>query len=121
MAKLREKNAFSVADVEFAIMETDGQLSVLPKADKKPLTPANMNIQAVSTGLTRDIIIDGNLMKENLTAAGLDKNWLQAQLKTHNIKDISEIFYTGMDNSKNLYFSKKNAKSKETHGKYGIE
>lgn len=40
MMKMREKNAFSLADVEFAIMETDGQLSVLPKADKKPVMPS---------------------------------------------------------------------------------
>ncbi len=45
MMKMREKNAFSLADVEFAIMETDGELSVLTKADKKPLTPSQMNIK----------------------------------------------------------------------------
>jgi uncharacterized membrane protein YcaP (DUF421 family) len=121
MMRLREKNAFNLADVEFAIMETDGQLSVLPKADKKPLTPSHMNIQTVSTGLSRDIIIDGNLIEENLSSAGLDEKWLKTQLETHNIKDISEVFYAGMDNNKNLYFSMKNAKNKETHGKYGIE
>jgi uncharacterized membrane protein YcaP (DUF421 family) len=121
MMMLREKNAFNLADVEFAIMETDGQMSVLPKADKKPLTPSHMNIKTTSTGLTRDLIIDGNLMTENLKAAGLDENWLNSQLKTQNIKHISEVFYAGMDNSKNLYISKKNAGGKESHGKYGLE
>ncbi|HEY2420245.1 MAG TPA: YetF domain-containing protein, partial [Neobacillus sp.] len=70
--KLREKDAFNVADVEFAIMETDGKLSVLPKSDKKPLTPYHMNIQTTSSGLEKDIIIDGTIMEENLTSAGLD-------------------------------------------------
>jgi uncharacterized membrane protein YcaP (DUF421 family) len=121
MMKLREKNAFSLADVEFAILETDGQLSVLPKADKKPLTPSHMNIQTTSTGLVRDIIIDGKLMNENLTAVGLDEEWLNSQLKVQNIKNVSEVFYAGMDNNKKLYISKKNAGSKESQGKYGLE
>jgi uncharacterized membrane protein YcaP (DUF421 family) len=94
-------------------METDGELSVLPKSDKQPLTPSHINIQTTSTGLTRDIIIDGNLMNENLTAAGMDKNWLYSQLKSQNINNISEVFYAGLDSNKNLFISKKNAGNKE--------
>jgi uncharacterized membrane protein YcaP (DUF421 family) len=119
--KLREKNAFNLADVEFAIMEMDGQLSVLPKADKKPLTPFHINLQTTSTGLTKDIIIDGNLMKENLKGTGLNEQWLNSQLKRQKVNSISEVFYAGIDNNKNLYISKKNASNKEGHGKYGIE
>jgi uncharacterized membrane protein YcaP (DUF421 family) len=119
--KLREKDAFNVADVEFAIMETDGNLSVLPKSDKKPLTPNDMNIQTTSSGIEKDIIIDGKIVEENLTSAGLDKKWLTSELSKQKIKDCSEIFYAGVDNTKNLYISKKNITNKETHGKYGIE
>lgn len=121
MMKLREKNTFNLADVEFAIMETDGELSVLPKADKQPLTPKHMNIQTTSSGLTRDIIIDGIIMEENLTSVGLDKNWLTTQLNSQNIKDASEVFYAGLDNTKKLHISKKSKNDKESHGKYGIE
>ncbi|ERI89736.1 hypothetical protein HMPREF1982_04427 [Clostridiales bacterium oral taxon 876 str. F0540] len=121
MMKLREKNAFNLADVEFAIMETDGMLSVLPKSDKKPLTPANMNINTISTGLTKDIIMDGTLIEENLKQAGLDRKWIEGELKKQNIKSISEVFYAGMDNNKKLYISKKHYGKEEEHGKYGIE
>lgn len=120
MMKLREKSAFSLADVEFAIMETDGKVSVLIKPDKKPLTPCDMKIQTTSVGLQKDIIIDGNIMEENLRSAGLDKKWLKSQLNNQRIKDVSEIFYAGIDNTKKLYISK-NTNNKETHGKYGIE
>ncbi|QCJ44632.1 DUF421 domain-containing protein [Bacillus sp. S3] len=112
--KLREKNAFNVADVEFAIMETDGNLSVLPKSDKKPLTPSDMNIQTTSSGLEKDIIIDGTIMEENLTSTGLDKEWLTSELNKQNIKDCSEVFYAGLDNRKKLYISKINRTNKET-------
>jgi len=50
---LREKNIFSMADVEFAILEYDGKLSVLPKSQKQPLTPSDMNINTPYKGLTR--------------------------------------------------------------------
>ncbi|MGE5678990.1 MAG: DUF421 domain-containing protein [Pseudomonadota bacterium] len=120
-AKLREKNMFSLADVEFAIMETDGQLSVLAKPDKAPLTPSHMNIKAESPGLMRDVIIDGQVMEENLKGAGLDKRWLHAQLSTGGIADPSMVFYAGVDNSKKIYISARKAVTKETHGKYGIE
>lgn len=121
MMKLREKNTFNLADVEFAIMETDGQLSVLPKSNKQPLTPFHMNIQTQAAGLTKDIIMDGNIMEENLSDAGYDKMWLISQLKSQNIEAASEVFYAGLDGSKKLYISKKGIKKDESHGKYGIE
>jgi uncharacterized membrane protein YcaP (DUF421 family) len=120
-AKLREKNIFSLVDVEFAIMETDGQLSVLPKPDKTPLTPSHMNIQAESPGLMRDIIIDGEIMEENLASAGLDKSWLSSQLAAGGISEPEMVFYAGVDNSKKIYISARKIGNKETHGKYGIE
>lgn len=121
MMKLREKNAFSLADVEFAIMETDGQVSVMKRADKMPLTPSHVNIMTTSTGLTKDVIIDGTVMEENLASAGLDTAWLNTQLNNQNIKDASEVFYAGIDNTKNLFVSKKKSNNSESHGKYGIE
>jgi uncharacterized membrane protein YcaP (DUF421 family) len=121
MMKLREKNAFNLADVEFAIMETDGELSVLPKSEKQPLTPSQMNIKTQSAGLTKDIIMDGNIMEENLRGAGFDRKWLDSQLKSQNIFDSSEVFYAGLDSSNKLHISRKNSNEKESQGKYGIE
>ena len=121
MMKLREKNAFHLADVEYAIMETDGQLSVLLKSYKQPLTPSHMNIPSSSTGLVRDFIIDGKIMEENLVQAGLDNAWLNNQLRMQNINDASQVFYAGADNTQNLVISPKNSKQYEQPGKYGIE
>lgn len=117
--KLREKSAFNLADVEFAIMETDGQISVLPKADKKPITPYNLNIKTTSGGLERDIVIDGMVMEENLKGIGLDRKWLENELNKQKIKDVSEVFYAGVDNTKKLYVSKRH-KINDYPGKYGI-
>jgi uncharacterized membrane protein YcaP (DUF421 family) len=117
--KLREKSAFNLADVEFAIMETDGQISVLPKSDKKPITPYNLNIKTTSGGLERDIVIDGKVMEENLKGIGLDRKWLENELNKQKIKDVSEVFYAGVDNTKKLYVSKRH-KINDYPGKYGI-
>lgn len=119
--KLREKNVFNLSDVEFAIMEIDGQLSVLPKPDKTPLTPSHMSIHASSSGLMRDVVIDGNIMEENLKSANLNTQWLQSQLNIQGITDASDLFYAGVDANKKLYVSKRNAGNTEGHGKYGIE
>ena len=89
---LREKNIFSIADVEFAILETDGKLSVLPKSEKQPLKPSDLNIPTPYQGLTKDIIIDGNIMEENLIDTQRDKTWLIQQLSLYNVKDIKEVF-----------------------------
>ncbi|MZK51092.1 DUF421 domain-containing protein [Clostridium beijerinckii] len=121
MMKMREKNAFSLADVEFALMETDGKLSVLTKADKQPVTSSQMNIKAVSEGLMKDVIIDGNLIEENLKAAGVDRNWIKGELQKQNINDLSDVFYGGIYGNKQLHISKKSKNNHEEDGKYGIE
>lgn len=105
--KLRENNFFYLSDVEFALLENDGKLSVLPKSNKAPLTPSDMNIATTDKGLMKDIIIDGNIINENLNILGLDESWLNSQLKSKKIKSVSEIFYAGVDSNKNLYMSKR--------------
>ncbi|HBV86314.1 DUF421 domain-containing protein [Desulfosporosinus sp.] len=117
---LREKNIFNIADVEFAILENEGKLSVLPKSQKQPLTPSDLNITTVYKGLTADIIIDGNIMQENLRSAKLNEEWLKNQLNSQGISSVQEVFYAGLDSSGNLYVSKK-TNNEETEGQYGIE
>lgn len=118
---LREKNIFNVSDVEFALIETDGKLSVLPKSQKQPLTPSDMNIPTSYKGLTRDIIIDGKVLDENLKDAHLDEQWLMTQLNQQKINSVEDVFYAGLDTAGNLYVSLKQKREKEKHGQYGID
>ncbi|KNY27178.1 YetF domain-containing protein [Pseudobacteroides cellulosolvens] len=120
MMLLREKNTFNIADVEFAIFETDGKLSVLKKSQKQPITPSDLNISTAYAGLTKDIIIDGKVMDENLKDANLDREWLIQKLRYSNFNSIEEVFYAGLDTSGNLYISSKN-RTKEKEGQHGIE
>lgn len=118
---LRKKNVFNYGDVEFAIIENDGQLSVLPKSQKAPLTPSDLKISTSYTGLTKDLIIDGNVLTENLKSVKLDENWLNTQLSNQGLSDVEQIFYAGLDSSGNLYVSIKQPNSQEYHGQYGID
>ena len=105
---LREKDAFSIADVEYAVLETDGQLSVLKKSQKQPVTSSDLNIPTAYNGLTKDIIMDGKLMEENLRGANLDRGWLMQKLQAQNYHSIEDVFYAGLDTSGNLYVSSRN-------------
>lgn len=111
MSLLRDKNIFNIADVEFALFETDGKISVLPKSQKQPLRPSDLNISTEYTGLTTDLILDGNIMLENLSAVSLDEKWLSDQLYTRGIKSVEEVFYAGLDSQGSLYVARKARKN----------
>lgn len=120
MMLLREKNVFNIADVEFAVFETDGKLSVLLKSQKQPVRPSDLGISTTYYGLTKELIIDGNVLNENLESAHLDRQWLTDSLKNYGIRDIKDVFFAGLDTQGNLYVSKKNI-DREKHGEYGLE
>ena len=77
LAEARNAGYFNIADVEYAVLETNGKISFLPKADKQPATLGDLNIQTQQEGLVANVIIDGVVMKENLKFTGLDETWLK--------------------------------------------
>lgn len=107
MTQLRDKNIATVADVEFAILETTGKLSVFPKAEKLPLTPEDLNIQVVRTGLPLCLVIDGIVMDENLERIGKTRFWLKGEVEKHGYKDFKKLFYVSIDNRGRLYIDPK--------------
>ena len=121
MMKLREKDVFNLEDVQFAIMESNGQLSVLIKANKKPVTPYDMDLKVKSLSLLNDIIIDGKIIDKNLEIAGIDKKWLQFELKKKSINNIEDVFYAGVDKNKKLTISEKYPDDFNPENKFGIE
>ncbi|WP_411678391.1 DUF421 domain-containing protein [Caproicibacter sp.] len=117
---LREKNAFNIADVNNAVLENDGKLSVQLKSGKKPVTPSELQLHPPEKGLTRDIVIDGILLNENLEATNLTKEWLYEELKKQGFSNLKEVFFAALDSSGSLYVSK-GMKGKEQPGQHGIE
>ena len=96
----------SISDLDYVILETSGQISVIPKAEKEPVTIKDMKIQPKKTGYTRTLIIDGALIESNLIELGRDKNWLMEQLKRFNLKIRDTLIFTS-DELGNVYCQKK--------------
>jgi len=102
MTQLRGRGFFKVSDVQFAILETNGELSVMPKPDLKPVTPRDLGIFAPYQGLPVDLIIDGELLENNLNANNIDREWLFEQLDRlgYGVKDI---VYANLDSDGKLH------------------
>lgn len=99
---LRSKKAFNLADVEFAIMETTGDINVSLKADKKPITPHDLGRKVASKAECITVILDGNILNEGLTNAGLNQRWLKDQLEIKGV-DLQNVFVGQVDSSGDLY------------------
>lgn len=99
---MRSKKVFNLADVEFALMETTGDINVSLKADKKPITPHDLGQQVVSKAEPQTVILDGNILNEGLTNAGLNHGWLKTQLEIKGVA-IENVFLGQVDSSGDLY------------------
>ena len=103
LEQLRIKDYPNIADVEYAILETNGQLSVIPKSQKRPVNPQDMNIKTDYEGIIIDAIIDGSIMENNLKIAGKDAKWLIKEIRKQHLNDPKEILYAGIDPSGRLF------------------
>jgi uncharacterized membrane protein YcaP (DUF421 family) len=110
-AMLRQKNAFSIADVEYAIFETNGKLSVMKKENKKPLTKGDLNIQTQKQTiypLSTEVISDGKINQNNLNKLNLNKEWVLAQLNQKGITSVEDVFYAEIKQDGSLYIDNRN-------------
>ena len=106
MALLRNKDVFDLSQVDFAIIEPNGQLSVLKKPEYEPLTAQDMNITKSPTGISTELIYDGVLIDQNLKQLNKTKKWIMHELKIQGIKHISEVFLATLTPSGSLYVDK---------------
>ncbi|MEH7383737.1 DUF421 domain-containing protein [Bacillus sp. JJ1533] len=109
-AMLRQENVFSMADVDYAIFESNGMLSVLKKEGKQPVTKSDMNIAPSMKKiypLPTQVISDGKVLTNNLSKLHLTKNWLEQQLKQEGITSPSEVMYAEVQQDGSLYIDNK--------------
>ncbi|AZR73159.1 hypothetical protein BBF96_07035 [Anoxybacter fermentans] len=107
MKQLREKNIFKVSDVEFALMETDGKISVLPKSQNRPVTPKDLNLDTKYEGLPTELIIDGKIIYQNLEQNNLDVQWLKDQLRAQQVNSVEEVNLAQLGTDGKLYIDLK--------------
>ena len=92
LTQLREQGYADVADVEFAILETSGQLSVVPKPEARPVTPRDLGIRADGSGLACTVVVDGKPVKSALARLGRDEAWLRQELHRRGYA-LERVFY----------------------------
>lgn len=108
LEELRTKGYFNLKEVEYAIMEVNGQVSVLPKSEYKPLTPHDMSIETEAEGLHCIAIIDGKIMKNNLREIGRNEYWLKKEIKKVKNIDILKILLCTIDNKMQISVYERN-------------
>ena len=92
--RLRGKEVFNIGDVEYAILETSGEISVIQKPNKRNTIPEDFNIMPEYEGISYDLVIDGEVLEENLKAIGKNYVWLQKQVKKFGIKPEQALVVT---------------------------
>lgn len=102
MVMCRQEGYFDLADIQTAVFEYNGRLTILPISDKRPATPNDLNISVKDDKISTEIILDGQVLSENLKRTGLDKKWLEKQLKEQGYHSAKEIFLGICDDSNNL-------------------
>lgn len=98
----RIKGYYDISQIQCAVMETNGELSVLPKAEYHPVTPDDLKQPVKGEFLLYNLIIDGNVMKNNLKAYGKNEQWLKSKLKEQKVGSISDVLLCVGDNENNI-------------------
>lgn len=103
MLLLREKGTFKVSDVEMAILETNGQLSILLKSDQQPITPHVSNVSVPQEQGPTTLIMDGKLLKKGLKERGYSEEWLLKEVQKKGAMDFKQVFLAQVDSNGKVY------------------
>ncbi|REK71581.1 DUF421 domain-containing protein [Paenibacillus paeoniae] len=110
LEQLRQKDVYRVADVEFAVMESSGELNVQLKKEHQPLTPAMLGWTMSKESQPYSIIMDGHIIKEELAQAGHPEDWLKHQLKQNKLK-LEDVFLAQLDSDGVITFQTNEGKT----------
>ena len=105
---LRTLNIYNFDDVEYAIVETNGKITAIPKVASSPITSEDLKIEKPENQLFKLLIADGKIIKENLKVTKLDEEFLLTQIKKAGETKIKDIFVMTIDNLGNVYIQAKN-------------
>ena len=104
--RLRGNNIYNLGDVEYAILETSGQVTVIQKPEKRNTIPEDFNIIPDYEGIPYDLVVDGKIMEKNLQAIGKNYQWLKKQVEKFNMKP-EEVLIVTYDAKGQIFCQKK--------------
>lgn len=112
MEQLRIKNYSSVADVEYAVLEANGDLSIIPTPEKRPATAGDLSNQVSDIkNMPLPIIVDGYLYKDSLANLKRDESWLKKELMKSEITDYKDVLFCYLDENAQFHLYRKNNES----------
>ncbi|MCX4303139.1 MAG: DUF421 domain-containing protein [Clostridia bacterium] len=107
--RLRAYGITNIGDVEYAILETNGQLSIIEKPEKRQVRTEDLNIDAEYEGIAYDLVLDGKVMYDNLKKIGKDYNWLRKEVSKFNMSP-EEALIVIQNGDKSMFCQKKEKK-----------
>ena len=107
--RLRGKNVINLGDVEYAILETSGEVTVIQKPEKRNTIPEDFNIIPDYEGIPYDLVVDGNIMEKNLKSIGKDYKWLEKQVEKFHMRPEDALVVT-LDGKGQIFCQKKEEK-----------
>lgn len=102
MMMCRQAGYFNLNDIQTAVFEYNGRLSILPTSGKRPMNPTDMNLAPQPEYICTEVIMDGRIIDENLKKKGLNTEWLKKQLEEQGYKSAKEIYLGICDDNNNL-------------------
>ena len=102
MVMCRQQGLFNLADIQTAVYEYNGRLTILPVSARRPLTPEDMKLSPQQETILSEVIMDGRVLGENLRRMGLDEKWLARQLRSQGIDGPESVFLALCDREKHL-------------------
>ena len=110
LMEARENGYFNLDEIDYALMEVNGNISFLPKEKEKPVTKKDIKIKCSNEGLTVNAIIDSKYMANNMKAINKDKEWLDHELKVNGYDNYDNILLATIDNNYKVTIYEKNVK-----------
>ena len=107
MEELRNQGYLDIGSVEYAVLETDGRLSVIPYPSEAPVKPSQLKLEAEDTGYPVVVISDGHVIRSNLRLVGRDMNWLKKRLDALGVKDAEQVFLMTVNSAGQVYYAPK--------------
>lgn len=115
MEELRMLGYLNISDIEYAIMETSGKITIIPKSGKVPVTREDLKIITPEEQIPVGIILDGRLDMDALKSSGKDLNWLQKELNKNHIGSIGDVFIGMIDSQGNFFVQRRAKDEKKKH------
>ncbi len=102
----RQQGYFNLSDIQTAVFEYNGTLSILPVSSARPATPEDLQLSPKQQTSFTELVMDGHIQHKNLHRLGVDEGWLQKQLRQQGVQEAQQVFLAVCDRERNVFVYK---------------